>query len=164
MEMWLRLAAHASVGFVKALQAVYRRHAGNMSLSYLTKGWLPDLEQREAALECFFRTCGHMLPHSGRLRGTLLHTLALEAVGRASSAFNDCEMTVCSELAAFAVRVSPRVTKSLPWVKLGCKRRMGSRIWKALQSVAATIPESPHVHDGANSGESFGKASTRGRH
>ena len=34
MEMWLRLAANASVGILEALQAVYRRHAVNMSHAY----------------------------------------------------------------------------------------------------------------------------------
>ncbi len=34
MEMWLRLAANASVGILDAFQAVYRLHADNMSHAY----------------------------------------------------------------------------------------------------------------------------------
>ena len=53
MEMWLRLAAHADVGISQVHHAVYRRHANNMSLSYVAQSWLPDLRQRKAALDCF---------------------------------------------------------------------------------------------------------------
>ena len=34
MEMWLRFAAHASVGFISAYQGVYRQHRANMSITY----------------------------------------------------------------------------------------------------------------------------------
>ena len=61
MELWLRFAAHASVGMSEAYEAVYRRHAGNMSLDYTVKTWLPDLQQRKAAFDCFFKTCSHAL-------------------------------------------------------------------------------------------------------
>jgi hypothetical protein len=61
MEMWLRLAANASVGILDALQAVYRRHADNMSHAYPTKVRIPDLEQRKAALDKFGQYCGNAL-------------------------------------------------------------------------------------------------------
>ncbi len=53
MEMWLRLASHASVGFIDDYQAVYRRHARNMSIAFLAKQFLPDLVQRKAAFDFF---------------------------------------------------------------------------------------------------------------
>ena len=34
MEMWLRFAAHAAVGFIPAYQGVYRQHKTNMSTAY----------------------------------------------------------------------------------------------------------------------------------
>ena len=34
MEMWLRFAAHAPVGFISAYQGVYRQHGANMSTAY----------------------------------------------------------------------------------------------------------------------------------
>jgi len=135
MEMWLRLAAHGSVGFIEAPQAVYRRHAGNMSLAYTTQGWLPDLKQRKAALDCFFRTCGHVVPESSRLRGRLLYLLGRDAVGHASAAFNDDKLDLSQQLSSFAVHVCPSVTRSLSWAKLVCKRGLGLRIWRALQAV-----------------------------
>src|ERR1017187_3370421 len=58
MEMWLRFAAHGSVGMFEAPQAVYRRHDGNMSVPYLSRSGLQDLVERKAAFDCFFETCG----------------------------------------------------------------------------------------------------------
>src|SRR5262249_30067434 len=60
MEMWLRVAAHASIGILDAYQAVYRRHSSNMSASYTTESGLSDLKERKAALECFLESCGYM--------------------------------------------------------------------------------------------------------
>ena len=133
MEMWLRLAAHASVGFVETPQAVYRRHASNMSLRYTAQHWLPDLEQRKVAFDYFLQIYGNAAPDAQQLRRTLLSLLAREAVGHASAAFNDGERDASDQLAAFASRISPEITWSLPWVKLAAKRVMGLSIWRALQ-------------------------------
>jgi glycosyltransferase involved in cell wall biosynthesis len=139
MEMWLRLAAHASVGALGACQAVYRRHAGNMSLMYTAQGLLTDLQQRKAALDCFFRTCGHALPNAQLLHRRFFWSLGCDAVGLASSAFNEHAMEVSEQLSEFALRVCPRVKRSLPWTKLACKRSIGYGAWHALQSAVDGI-------------------------
>jgi len=54
-------------------------------------------------------------------------------VGHASAAFNDGERDASDQLAAFASRISPEITWSVPWVKLAAKRVMGLSIWRALQ-------------------------------
>jgi hypothetical protein len=133
MEMWLRLAVHASVGFVKAPQAVYRRHSHNMSLSYRERNFLPDLEQRRAALDFFFHGCERVLADFPGIQRYLCCLLARDAVNYASMAFNEGYSDDCKALAAFAYRTSPIVTRSLPWAKLACKRCMGLRIWRSLQ-------------------------------
>ena len=139
MEMWLRLAAHALVGFIEEPQAVYRRHSGNMSLSYGKHSPLPDLEQRAAALNRFLHTCADRLVNMPWLRRHLLYLLALDAVHLASSSFNRGHLDICESLLAFACRTNSQVTRSLPWLKLGCKRRMGLRWWRALQPIANGI-------------------------
>jgi len=51
IEMWMRLAAHADVGYVRgADQAYYRVHGGNMSTTDFG-GQLDDLRQRRVAFE-----------------------------------------------------------------------------------------------------------------
>jgi len=137
MEMWLRLAANASVGIIDALQAVYRRHADNMSHAYLTKDRIPDLEQRKAALDKFGQYCGNALKNDSQVHGRLLSLLSRDAIGYASAAFNDGDMDACCKLSAFALEICPGVEKSMPWIKLACKRRMGLDRWRALQPLVA---------------------------
>lgn len=139
MEVWLRLSTCASVGFIESPQAVYRRHAGNMSLSYTAQCYLPDVEQRKAALDCFLETCSHVIPKSARLRRTLFYLLAIDAVGFASTAFNDGELEITEQLSKFALQTSPKIKTSWAWAKLACKRRIGVRAWQVLRAVADRI-------------------------
>jgi hypothetical protein len=143
MEMWLRLAAHASLAFVKAPQAVYRRHSQNMSLSYMARNWLPDLEQRRAAFDCFFQACEHVLADPAGLRKRMLYLLARDAISQASNAFNDGELELCGNLAEFALRMSSKIARSLPWAKLACKRAVGLAMWRRLQLQAELIRRAP---------------------
>jgi hypothetical protein len=139
MEMWLRMAVHASVGVLGASQAVYRRHAVNMSLVYRAHGLLGDLQQRKTALDCFFQTCGHALPDAQLLHRRFFWSLGCEAVGLASTAFNEGTMEISERLSEFALRVCPAVKRSLPWTKLACKRSIGYGAWRSLQPTVAGI-------------------------
>jgi hypothetical protein len=139
MELWLRFAAHASVGRLESYDAVYRRHAGNMSLDYTVKTWLPDLKQRKAAFDCFFQTCSNVLPDAERLRRKLLFLLACDAVGFASTAFNERKMEASQQLSEYALELCPGVKGSMPWMKFVFKRRMGYSVWHAFQSAVAKI-------------------------
>jgi GT2 family glycosyltransferase len=140
MEMWLRLAAHSSVGIVESLQAVYRRHESNMSSAYYkTEGSLPDLEQRKTALEFFFRTCSFMVPNAEQLRGRLFRALSREAIGLASSALNEGNPAVSERLSEWALQVFPDIRKSFPWATLWCKRHIPGPALRALQPASACI-------------------------
>lgn len=132
LEMWLRLAAHGSVGIIKADQAVYRHHAGSMSLAYYGDNVLADLQQRKAAFDAFLLSCGDAMPDADLLHGMLLAPLGREAVGHASAAFNCNRMDVSRRLADFAVSVHPRVRDTLAWRLLACKRLMGFKVSTAL--------------------------------
>lgn len=133
MEMWLRLAAHASVAVVGDYQAVYRRHGTNMSLEYTLNRWLPDLQQRAAAVGSFIEHCGDMLPRVRDTHRKMINALGVEAVTWASAAFNDGDMDLSNELSIFAVRLCPDVKRSLAWRKFALKRRLGIKGWRALQ-------------------------------
>jgi glycosyltransferase involved in cell wall biosynthesis len=149
MEMWLRFAAYASVGFIVAYQGVYRQHSANMStayyfvsdgrLIYTKNGRLADLQQRKSALDCFSEHCHGALPRSEHLGRRLYRRLSELAVGRASAAFNDDEMEESRELSDFALAVYPEIKRSSAWVKLTCKRWMGARTWHAVKPAAAAI-------------------------
>jgi hypothetical protein len=149
MEMWLRFAAHASVGFISAYQGVYRLHSANMSTAYYVisdgrliysrSGRLADLQQRKSALDCFFERCNDVLPRREGLCRRLYRQLSELAVGRASAAFNDGQMEESRQLSDFALAVCPEIKSSSAWLKLTCKRWMGARTWRAVRPAAFAI-------------------------
>ncbi len=126
MEMWLRLSAHASVGFVKAHQAVYRRHSENMSKAYIGTVWLPDLQQRKAALECFLENYSNVLPDAQQLHRRMFWSLARITIGCASAAFANGEIEISNDLCGLALEVCPKVKRSLSWIKFAYIRHVGS--------------------------------------
>jgi glycosyltransferase involved in cell wall biosynthesis len=153
MEMWLRFAAHASVGFIFACQGVYRRHSANMSaayyfpsdgrLIYRKNGRLTDLQQRKLAFDCFLERCRDVLPRHENLCRRLYRQLSESAVSHASAAFNDGEMEESRQLSDFAVAVCPEIRSSSAWVKLICKRWMGARAWRAVRPSVGAIRAMP---------------------
>jgi glycosyltransferase involved in cell wall biosynthesis len=139
MEMWLRLAAHASVGVLESFQAVYRRHGRNMSLAYRAEGSLPDVEQRKAAINFFFRGCGFMLPNAEQLRGRLFRELSCDAICLASGALNEGQTAISERLTEWALQLCPEVKRSFAWVKLWCKRHIPRPILRVLQPTIASF-------------------------
>jgi hypothetical protein len=134
MEMWLRLAARGSVGYLRTCQAVYRRHSANMSRRYAENSWLPDVRQRKMALDCFFANEGSLLARDQRLRRQAYRALACDAVSFASSAFNEGDSAGVCNLLDAALSLSPDVRMSSAWAKLACKRLIGLRAWNALRT------------------------------
>jgi hypothetical protein len=130
MHMWLMLAAHAPVGVINEAQAVYRRHSGNMSLGYR---WLSDLKHREAAISAFLVEFGNQLQEASTARKALMRSLAIDAVGAASEAFNRGEPDLSVELLSYAKRVFPPVRATWAWVKVNVKRLIGRGAWSAVQ-------------------------------
>jgi glycosyltransferase involved in cell wall biosynthesis len=140
MEMWLRLAAHSSVGVFDTYQAVWRCHGANMQLPYYLDNYqLRDLEQRKAALDCFFQNCGRVIPDAENLHRRLLRPLALQAIRKASHAFNDGKPMISEQLSEFALSAYPLAKRTLPWTLLSCKRLLGVSVARALLPAAGRI-------------------------
>jgi glycosyltransferase involved in cell wall biosynthesis len=137
-EMWLRLAAQASVGFIDADQAIYRQHGANMSSEY-HMAMLPDIEQRKAAFDLFFTENGQFLPDADRVRDRVFLKLARNTVGRASAAFNDGNMALSSQLSQFSRTLHPKIVTSTPWLKLSLKRRIGLKNWRAISGFKRAV-------------------------
>ena len=121
MEMWLRLAAYGSVGYIDANQAVYRRHETNMSIAY---DGLADLQGREKAFRAFFVSGARQLDPSGRLERDCLHGLAGEAFRHASMALNRGEVAAAAEFKRYGLAMSPTARLSLNWLKLAVKQAL----------------------------------------
>jgi glycosyltransferase involved in cell wall biosynthesis len=158
MEMWLRFAAHASVGYIFASQGVYRRHNASMSAAYYLSsdgrhiyknnrpldiykknGRLGHLQQKKLAFDCFSEHCKDVMPQCEDLCPKLYQGLSASAVSNASAAFNDGEMEESRQLSDFALAVCPEIKRSSAWVKLTCKRLIGERRWRAVRPAAAAI-------------------------
>lgn len=130
MEMWLRFAAQGPVGFIDAIQAVYRRHSTNMSGGYSAE---QDLLQRRLAFEHFLDSCAPVLPDVDDLRSWLMGHLALDAISCASRAFNEGDIELSDRLSVIASRLDPKVMRSRRRWLLACKRQLGSRGWQLLR-------------------------------
>lgn len=119
LEMWMRFAAHGSVGQLNAIQGVYRRHARNMSIQYNLNPIL-DLQQRQAAIELFLQTAGKRLKNPSAVRHMLRRGLAEAAVSCATSGHSYFDETM-----KFAESLDPTIKNTLGWRRQHLKRWLG---------------------------------------
>jgi hypothetical protein len=131
LEMWLRLAKQGAVGILAANQAVCRFHGNNMQCTYYHT-YLPDLEQRKAAFDCILDGSDSVIKDMSNLHRRLVAPLARQAVQRALAVFNEGNLELVQHLREFAVAVHPGVRRTMPWLVLSCKERMGLRFWSAV--------------------------------
>ncbi|CAM5439903.1 glycosyltransferase [Streptomyces avidinii] len=136
IEMWMRLAAHADVGYVRgADQAFYRVHGNNMSTTDFG-GQLDDLRQRLVAFDSVLDKCGGLLPGSDRLALAARTRLARYALRRAYRAYDRGRTAVVpvDELVEFAAECLPGDYTSLAEYRaLLRRRRIGARAMPYLQ-------------------------------
>lgn len=132
MEMYLRFAAHAAVGFVDAEQGWYRRHSNNMSSGYQN---VADYRQKLMAFETAFNTCRHRLYEHAALTLAARRSVLRSALWSAHHAFEGGNDRDVDDLLAFAVSVDPGVRSWQPWRTLQIKRVVGRRIVRCAESV-----------------------------
>ncbi|QGN59141.1 glycosyltransferase [Nostocoides sp. HKS02] len=132
-EMWLRLAAHADVGFVRgADQAYYRRHGQNMSTAYTE---LTTLAQFRLAHELVLTQCHDQLSEASALSDVVHRKLAWKALLNAARAYDRgrTSETPVDELVAFAVDCWPEARRLPIYRALALRRRIGPRAMPYLQ-------------------------------
>jgi cellulose synthase/poly-beta-1,6-N-acetylglucosamine synthase-like glycosyltransferase len=134
-EMWLRCAAVADVACIEEPQAVYRRHAANMSSAYYVDSRLPDLQHRLAAIDSLVTRCAPLFDRPVALRRRMVGLLGREAIGLASEAFNRGDRAACARLNGFALQLQPRLRLSTPHLRLLLKRAVGQTAWRRVQSL-----------------------------
>lgn len=130
MEMWLRLAAHAGVGYVHAPQAYYRLHPGNMSRGYAVA---TDLRARRAAFDTFFAGQGQRLADAQALCASAYRALSEDAFWQASHLFDRGDADACDGLLDLAAEFEPAIRTSPPWRRLRLKRMAGGYAWRLLR-------------------------------
>ena len=119
MEMWLRLAAEGSVGYIPTEQAVYRRHQNNMSRGY---DGMADLHAREKAFRAFFAGSALKLDPTRGLERECLRWLADEAFRHAGMALNRGDAAAARAFKAYGLSLSPRARLTGNWLKLQVKQ------------------------------------------
>jgi glycosyltransferase involved in cell wall biosynthesis len=133
IELWMRLAAHADVGYVRGVdQAFYRVHAHNM-----TKARTPivDLRQRRAAHDVLLESCGERLSDAEGLADRVHRKLAWEALLTAARAYDRgrTAQTPVDELVSFAFDCWPQARKLPVYWSLRLRQRIGPAVLPYLQ-------------------------------
>jgi len=132
MEMWMRFAAHGSIGVVDADQALKRMHGQNMQEIYLATA-LGDIRQRQAAFTVLFRDWGHLIPERARLERLAVRSLAEDAFWLGSREFDGGDTRRCQEFLDFALELCPELNTRPEWRRLRWKRRLGATTWSWLR-------------------------------
>jgi glycosyltransferase involved in cell wall biosynthesis len=133
MELWLRFAAHGSVGIIRAVQAYYNWHGGNMGSEYYYRA-LGDLQEQEGAAISGLNEWpeARREPWLGELR----RRLAQQSFWLAHRAFETGDESGMLRCLEFSSRNDPTIIASRQWRKLHLKRRIGHPLWSILQPLA----------------------------
>lgn len=132
-EMWLRMAAHADVGYVRGVdQAYYRVHGKNMTNSRTS---LVDLRQRRLAYETVLERCADKLPDPDHLSDIVHRRLAWEALWFAARAYDRRRIanTPVEELVAFAFECWPKAGSLPVYRGLQLRQVIGPQVMPYLQ-------------------------------
>jgi hypothetical protein len=131
-EMWMRLAAHADVGYLRVDQAYYRRHAHNMSTAYDP---LMALRQYQLTYDTVLDRCGERLIDADRLSERVHRKLAREALLAAAAAYDrgDAPEAPVDELVAFASECWPSARRLPIYHTLRIRVRIGPQVMPRLR-------------------------------
>jgi glycosyltransferase involved in cell wall biosynthesis len=117
MAMWLWFAAIGSVAQISAIQAIYRRHSSNMSISYYAEK-LSDYRQRKAAFDSFFGTNQNRVANAEALQLRANHSLAEKAYWTGVGQLARGRKSNASKLLRFAIELNPRLYYRPPFQQL----------------------------------------------
>lgn len=133
IEMWMRFALHADVGFLRgADQAFYRVHATNMSKGYFADHGIADLRQRLAAYLSAVCHSQALPAHARAASGweaLARRALARQALQRAARLYDRglVDPTNVDELVGFAAEALPGYRHLPEWHTLRLRQRLGAR-------------------------------------
>jgi glycosyltransferase involved in cell wall biosynthesis len=132
LEMWIRAAAIADVGYVGgADQAWYRVHAANMHSetfrSGKREGMVSDMRERLRAFESAADEIRGEVPDADALLDSARRALAVEALTLAVRAFHwgIAESWPVEDLTEFALASYPEARRLRQWRALPLRRRLG---------------------------------------
>jgi glycosyltransferase involved in cell wall biosynthesis len=133
LEMWMRLAANADVGFLRGVdQAYHRMHGKNMITSFTS---LMDLRQRRLAYEEVLDHYGERFTDAKGLSSIVHRKLSREALWAAARAYDRgiVQQTPVDELVAFAFDCWPDASKLPVYRTLQMRKRIGPGVMPYLR-------------------------------
>ena len=149
MEMWLRLAAHAKVGFVPTVQAFTRIHMKNMRHGYKANRDLEDFRQRRIVFRTFFAADGRDLSERPALEALAFRSLAVELLWAAAGAFDEGAPTsLVAELTGIARDICPAITKTALWWKVVARRLVGLAVFRTARRLLSVPSRQPRGYLG----------------
>jgi len=137
LEMWLRFAAHGSIGYLGRVdQAYYRRHSASMQETKFGST-LADLKQRRSAFDAVFDAHGTKIRDAEQLRSAAHRALAKDALWTACWSYDRRRLNSVSvdDLEAFALATYPGARSLNEYWGLRWRRRLGPRWPPILQPV-----------------------------
>lgn len=147
LEMWLRMAAHADIGVLKAPTALTRIHTTNMRHAYYADRMIGDYRQRALAFRMFFERQAGQLADADVLAHTARRSLATEVLIASDRCFDKADEANMARLTDLAREIDPTITRTAWWWKTSTKRAIGWRWCRkygqakaALQRIATAAP------------------------
>ena len=138
IEMWMRLAANADVGYLRGVdQAFYRIHGNNMS----SRRPKPvDLIQRKQAYDAILKRYASTWPDAGQLADAVNRKLAWEALWFVARAYDRGRVreTPVDDLVAFALDCWPTAEAMAVYRGLRVRQRIGPEAMPYLQPLILT--------------------------
>ncbi len=137
IEMRLRLAYHAPVGYIPVVQGYARRHEGSMTAN---SALARRVAQHFAAFDTHFSEYG--VPSAGGkgFREGFYRGLHKQAFWEAYNAFERGNVADCKECLAFALAKEPGLRGERAYSRLRWKMLLGPRAWSLLRPLTKLLP------------------------
>lgn len=142
MEMWMRFAVRGPVAALRAVQAFYRWHSGNMSHAYRANQLRDKAEVSQVCGRIADRWADH-LPECGLWLASTHRRLGEEAFWLASTAFDLGDTVAYREYLDYAVSIYPEIRRAPMWRKLRVKAHMGAAVWARARPIVDRLRHSP---------------------
>jgi hypothetical protein len=138
MEMWLRIAAHADVGYIAGSdQAFHRDH--DASLSSRSSGLLVDLHERYLAFGELFHESAETNPEHSRMRFAARRALGMESVRHATHLLDRRrqDFDTIRDLETFALMCWPEIDRTRAWSLLQSRKRSADQPQRIARRITA---------------------------
>jgi hypothetical protein len=138
MEMWMRIAVHADVCYLKACQGIYRWHGNNMQHHYL-RSTLGDLPERRRAFDVLLAEHAARLRDAAQFDRAVNRQVAERALWTGTRAFEQGDIESFRACTDYALECFPEITSWHAWRRLQQKALIGPRVWKAIRPLVDAV-------------------------